>query len=67
MKKKTGYQELMNKLEEILAALETGDISLEDAMLKYEEGVALTKKLQAILAKAEEKVKIMDDEKEVEF
>ncbi|MBR0574954.1 exodeoxyribonuclease VII small subunit [Proteiniclasticum sp. BAD-10] len=67
MKKKTGYQELMNKLEEILAALETGDISLEDAMLKYEEGVALTKELQAILAKAEEKVKIMDDEKEVEF
>lgn len=67
MKKKTGYQELMNKLEEILAALETGDISLEDAMQKYEEGVALTKELQGILEKAEEKVKIMDDEKEVEF
>ncbi len=66
-KKKPTYKELMEKLEHIIEHLETGEISVEESMEKYEEGVQITKDLLEILSKAEEKVKIMQDQEEVEF
>ncbi|HSR04418.1 MAG TPA: exodeoxyribonuclease VII small subunit [Proteiniclasticum sp.] len=66
-KKKPTYKELMEKLERIIEHLETGEISVEESMEKYEEGVQITKDLLEILNKAEEKVKIMQDQEEVEF
>jgi len=66
-KKKPTYKELMEKLELIIEHLETGEISVEESMEKYEEGVQITKDLLEILSKAEEKVKIMQDQEEVEF
>lgn len=66
-KKKMTYKELMDTLEEIIEKLETGDLSVEDSMEKYEEGVKITRELLEILNKAEEKVKIMQDQEEVEF
>lgn len=66
-KKKVTYKELMEKLEGIIENLETGEISVEESMEKYEEGVQITKDLLEILNKAEEKVKIMGDQEEVEF
>lgn len=66
-KKKLTYKELMEKLEQIIVHLETGEISVEESMEKYEEGVQITKDLLEILSKAEEKVKIMQDQEEVEF
>ncbi|MGB4589351.1 MAG: exodeoxyribonuclease VII small subunit [Clostridiaceae bacterium] len=66
-KKKATYRELMENLEEIISELEKGEISIEDSMEKYEQGVKITQELLAILNKAEEKVKIMDGAVEVEF
>lgn len=66
-KKKLTYKELMDTLEEIIENLETGELSVEDSMEKYEEGVKITRELLEILNKAEEKVKIMHDQEEVEF
>ena len=66
-KKKPTYKELMDKLEQIIEHLESGEISVEESMKKYEEGVQITKDLLEILSKAEEKVKIMQDQEEVEF
>lgn len=66
-KKKLTYKELMEKLEGIIENLEAGEISVEESMEKYEEGVQITKDLLEILNKAEEKVKIMRDQEEVEF
>jgi len=66
-KKKPTYKELMEKLELIIEHLETGEISVEESKEKYEEGVQITKDLLEILSKAEEKVKIMQDQEEVEF
>jgi exodeoxyribonuclease VII small subunit len=66
-KKKVTYRELMENLEEIISELEKGEISIEDSMEKYEQGVKITQELLAILNKAEEKVKIMDGSVEVEF
>jgi len=66
-KKKLTYKELTEKLEEIIENLETGELSVEASMEKYEEGVKITKELLSILNKAEEKVKIMRDQEEMEF
>ncbi|NCC79554.1 MAG: exodeoxyribonuclease VII small subunit [Clostridia bacterium] len=67
VKKKLTYKELTEKLDDIIENLETGELSVEDSMEKYEEGVKITKELLAILNKAEEKVKIMRDQDEMEF
>ncbi len=65
--KKNTYKENMDKLDLIIEGLEQGELSVEESMEKYEEGMKLTKNLLAILNQAEEKVKIMDGLEEVEF
>ncbi|MBO1263531.1 exodeoxyribonuclease VII small subunit [Proteiniclasticum sp. SCR006] len=67
VKKKLTYKELTEKLDDIIENLESGELSVEESMEKYEEGVKITKELLAILNKAEEKVKIMRDQDEMEF
>lgn len=67
VKKKLTYKELTEKLDEIIENLESGELSVEESMEKYEEGVKITKELLAILNKAEEKVKIMQNQDEMEF
>lgn len=66
-KKKITYKEMMDNLDEIIESLEKGDLSVEESMDRYEEGVRITKDLLEILNKAEEKVKIMHDQDETEF
>jgi exodeoxyribonuclease VII small subunit len=65
--KKITYKESMDKLDLIIEGLEQGELSVEESMEKYEEGMKITKGLLAILNQAEEKVKIMDGQEEVEF
>lgn len=67
VKKKLTYKELTEKLDDIIENLESGELSVEESMEKYEEGVKITKELLAILNKAEEKVKIIRDQDEMEF
>jgi exodeoxyribonuclease VII small subunit len=65
--KKMTYKESMEKLDQIIESLEQGELSVEESMEKYAEGMKTTKALLMILNQAEEKVKIMDGEEEVEF
>ena len=65
--KKMTYKESMEKLDKIIESLEQGELSVEESMEKYAEGMKTTKALLMILNQAEEKVKIMDGEEEVEF
>lgn len=46
----------MKRLEEIVAQLESGDASLEDALKLFEEGTKLMAKCTAMLDSAEQKV-----------
>ena len=46
-------------LEAIVEELETGDLPLEKAMQKFEEGVKLTRSCQSALRDAEQKVEIL--------
>jgi exodeoxyribonuclease VII small subunit len=66
-KKVKNYKELTEQLEEVLNELESGELSVEESMKKYEEGVSLTKELLQILEKAEAKVKMIQSDEEKEF
>ena len=66
-KKVKSYKELTEQLEEVLNELESGELSVEESMKKYEEGVSLTKELLQILEKAEAKVKMIQSDEETEF
>lgn len=54
-KKKT-FEESMQRLEEIVALLESNDQSLDDTVKLFEEGLSLVKSCDESLKKYEEKV-----------
>ena len=53
------FEEMMQELEQISPDLEKGDLSLDESMKKFEEGIALSKKCSEILETAEKKIKIL--------
>lgn len=67
MAKKESYEEMLAKLQGVLEELENGDLSLDDSMKSYEEGVKLVNKLYKTLNALEGKISTIKDEKEVEF
>ena len=63
-KKKTGekqssFEELMERLEDIAGELESGELGLEKAIARYEEGVKCYQQCHKILSDAEKKVEIL--------
>lgn len=64
VKKSESYEEMLKKLETIVSVIDDSNIPLEDAMKKFEEGVALCNNLYKKLSDAEEKVKILIDNRE---
>ena len=56
---KSGFEESMKKLEQIVDQLEKGDYSLEESLEKFEEGLKLGQDCKEILEKADAKVKIL--------
>jgi exodeoxyribonuclease VII small subunit len=54
-----GFEALLARLREIVTRLESGDLSLEDSLAAYEEGVALARRGQSLLAAAEKRVEIV--------
>ena len=50
------FEELYQRLEETVAKLEAGGLSLDDALALYEEGMNLARRCQEILDGAELKV-----------
>lgn len=67
MARKESYEEMLQKLQVVLGELENGELSLEDSMKSYEEGVKIVNKLYKTLNTLEGKITIIKDEKEVEF
>ena len=55
------YENGINRLNEILEILEKGNVSLEENVILYEEGVKLHSKLSNILNKEEGKIKIISE------
>ena len=61
-KKNLNFEDSLAKLEGIVDALEDDDVSLEESVKKFEEGIKLVKDCQKQLKEAELKVnKLMSD------
>jgi exodeoxyribonuclease VII small subunit len=58
-KKTVNLEKSLTDLEEIVEELESGDLPLEKAMKKFEEGIKLTRNCQTALKEAEQKVEIL--------
>ena len=67
-KEKT-FEESLNALEEIVQRLERGDVPLEEALVAFQEGMALSKQCQDTLEKAEKTLTKMmtENNKEIVF
>ncbi len=58
-KKISNLEKALADLEDLVEELESGDLPLEKAMKKFEEGIKLTRSCQAALKDAEQKVEIL--------
>ncbi len=57
--KNFNLEKSLANLEELVEELESGDLPLETAMKKFEEGIKLTRGCQTALKEAEQKVQIL--------
>ena len=53
------FEKALERLEKIVEDLESGNIPLEDALKKYEEGVKLSRLCTQKLSQAESKIEIL--------
>ena len=58
-KKEVEFETALKKLETIVENLETGDLSLEQALKQYEEGVRMADICSKRLTEAERKVEVL--------
>ena len=54
-----GFDQILARLREVVVRLESGELSLEQSLQVYEEGVTLARKGQQLLATAEKRVEIL--------
>jgi exodeoxyribonuclease VII small subunit len=60
------FSDSLAELESIVAALESGQLDLEDSLERYERGVALLRACQSKLAEAEQRVTMLMGELETD-
>ncbi len=65
------FEQALEDLEELVTAMEEGELSLEESLQAFEKGIKLTRECQSALKKAEQKVQVLinedGDTKEFEF
>ena len=54
--KELSFEASLQRLEEIVGALEKGDVTLSDSMAMFEEGTALIRRCSTMLDSAEQQV-----------
>ncbi|MBT3278483.1 MAG: exodeoxyribonuclease VII small subunit [Phycisphaerales bacterium] len=55
------FEEAMAQLEQIVAQIESGEISLEESIAKYEQGTKLVSACRSMLDTAEKKIQILTE------
>lgn len=58
-KKVEGFEEHLQALESIVEELESGELALDDALKRYQEGVQRLKACHELLSRAEQQVKVL--------
>ncbi len=54
------FEEALARLEEIVEALEEGQVSLADSLARYEEGIQLLKQCYQSLGQAERRIELLN-------
>jgi exodeoxyribonuclease VII small subunit len=57
--KKIDFEASLGQLEKLVAQMEEGDLTLEQSLKAFEDGVKLTRECQQALADAEQKVQLL--------
>ena len=61
------FEEALKKLEKIVEDLEKGDLSLDEALKKYQEGLELSRLCSQRLESAKKKIDVLVRNKKGEF
>lgn len=62
------FEKSLLELEKIVRELESGDVSLDESLKRFEQGIELYKKCRLTLESAEKKIKILSDSlKEIDY
>lgn len=56
---KLDFEKALQELEQVVEALEGGSLTLDQALKRYEEGVALVRACQIKLSETEKKIEIL--------
>ena len=56
---KKSFESQIENLEKIVAELENGELSLDESVSKFEEGIKISKECNKILEEAEKKITIL--------
>ncbi len=58
-KKPLNFEQALGELEALVTAMESGEMSLEESLKSFEQGVRLTRDCQQALTEAEQKVQLL--------
>lgn len=58
-RKSEGFEEHLKALEALVESLETGELTLDESLEKYQQGVERLKACHALLKEAESRVKVL--------
>lgn len=61
MAKASNLEDTFNKLEAVLNEMEQGELTLDESLKKYKEGMELLNKCNTMLDKVEKQIVIIDD------
>ena len=53
------FEQQLESLEALVASLESGDLSLEDSLKSFEQGIKVARECQQALKNAEQKVELL--------
>jgi exodeoxyribonuclease VII small subunit len=56
------FESALGELEAIVARMESGELKLEDALAAHKRGLELARYCQSVLAKAQQDVRILEEE-----
>lgn len=59
MSKAINFEQSITELEQIVKQLEQGELSLEDSLKQFEQGIGLARKCQEVLTQAEQKIEFL--------
>lgn len=60
--KTVDFEKHLEELENLVTKLESGELSLDDALAAYEKGVALTRECQSALDAAQARIQVVTEQ-----